>query len=1049
MRRLSRFLIIMALAAIVMVITSPRFFGTPQVALAVAPAGSFGSDDLPGCSAVTPIVNPTDNAWDTMATGDAINVPSANGTPTLSSTLNLRHCESAAPPPAVDPILISSIVFENGPASVGATWGIPAFFSDDPGTVSIAAPSSLAQATPGFYVQTSCASTTPGVYSNALLVTTDSPAVGTVYRFPIDCVVNGPGLNIQGYQADGVSLVTPETLLQTNGQTYDLATITTADDVPLNNHNVLRIANNNAAPAGATNLVVDVNWEGNLQVGGVDNPSVSTNVLQLNLAVPVVGQNIVPNTHLDIAVTCDPTQDATWTSGISAARVYSRTFSVVHNYPAGGAPQPSNKVTYRVHCSATPTPNYDTSDPTADGIVINNAPVGTWTVSQVNDFRIINNGHSVLNVRINPLTTTELRAISNPADPNSIITNFTVQPGASGYNLYIACRPNAPVAVTSPVQLRYDANQPGVGGSAIITEFNATVFNITCNGISSAPNLEARRTETNQVLDITPDFNGISTVNLGQSPIGIPGDTGTISLRNIGTTFTGIAIATDPASDVADFTLDTTTTQFGLQPNDTTTFKVTCRPAQPNARQLIVNITSQPAGGFPDKQLNFQCVGSTGGSAMNVSTGTQILTNAAPFSTVTISNPGTDPTNVTSISLTGANASIFSLRTTTNEPLTFGGTLVPGNNGTYAFNVACLDTTGQQGRTADLVIISAEAGTKTLTFTCNNTAINPPVITATPNPSGPTNTPNPSAPTNTPVGGAATYNSTPAAGSTISMVANLNEDKTSEIVITAAGNPGATLNISTVELISAVNIRMRSQTGDPTLRAGNSDSKYTIVLSCQSGSAGTFTGDLTVTHSGGVAKYSITCTVGSVTATPGAGTAVATIDTAAVTTCPANLVLSTPLPQNATGEFLLVNCFSITGPGAISIPLTQLLTATSSSVRSADLEAIRSNAALISFWRMGSWFLVPSEYNPATQTYTFTAAAGPNVYGVFYGAITRPVGAQNNASFAGTTTGNVHDVLVKDDNPSIFVGIIASLFVLFVGAIYFTRRQQRNKVVSE
>jgi hypothetical protein len=98
------------------------------------------------------------------------------------------------------------------------------------------------------------------------------------------------------------------------------------------------------------------------------------------------------------------------------------------------------------------------------------------------------------------------------------------------------------------------------------------------------------------------------------------------------------------------------------------------------------------------------------------------------------------------------------------------------------------------------------------------------------------------------------------------------------------------------------------------------------------------------------------------------------------------------------------------------------------------------------FYRMGSWFLTPSTYNAATQTYTFTSAAGANIYGVFFGTITEAVGTQGTSAFAGTTTGNVEDVLVADDtNSPPYAAIFSLIIVLFVGAIFVGFGRHFNK----
>ena len=165
-----------------------------------------------------------------------------------------------------------------------------------------------------------------------------------------------------------------------------------------------------------------------------------------------------------------------------------------------------------------------------------------------------------------------------------------------------------------------------------------------------------------------------------------------------------------------------------------------------------------------------------------------------------------------------------------------------------------------------------------------------------------------------------------------------------------------------------------------------------------------------------------------------------------VAQCANNTVLSSPFPQSASGEFLLTNCFNITNEGTVNISLTQVLTNASSESSESDINAIRANPALLSWWRMGSWFLVPSTYNAATQTYSFQSAAGSNIYGAFYGGITRPAGTQGTSAFAGTTTGNVdkvvEDIFTTETDYSPYAAIFASAIVIFIGAIYISRQRE-------
>jgi hypothetical protein len=157
-------------------------------------------------------------------------------------------------------------------------------------------------------------------------------------------------------------------------------------------------------------------------------------------------------------------------------------------------------------------------------------------------------------------------------------------------------------------------------------------------------------------------------------------------------------------------------------------------------------------------------------------------------------------------------------------------------------------------------------------------------------------------------------------------------------------------------------------------------------------------------------------------------------------------VRSTPFTGKASGEYLLVKCFVVSSQGSVSITLALVLTNPSSFVSGDDISAIQASPANMLVYRQGSWFLTPSTYNAATQTYSFTSAAGATIYGFFFGTITEPVGAQSNSAFAGTTTGNVEDEIIPvDESKPPYAAIFSSLIVFFVAAIFFISGRRFKK----
>jgi hypothetical protein len=159
--------------------------------------------------------------------------------------------------------------------------------------------------------------------------------------------------------------------------------------------------------------------------------------------------------------------------------------------------------------------------------------------------------------------------------------------------------------------------------------------------------------------------------------------------------------------------------------------------------------------------------------------------------------------------------------------------------------------------------------------------------------------------------------------------------------------------------------------------------------------------------------------------------------------CPGGTALSSPYPQNSAGEYLRVACYTITGPGARTISLTQVLADAGANVGTDSKTTIQANPAAMQVWRMGSWFLMSTSYNPATQTYTFDTITGAHIYVFFYPPITRRVGAQGYSvvTSAGTTTGDVEALpIAVEEQPR--TAMAASGILLLMGGLYAVNRRK-------
>jgi hypothetical protein len=331
-------------------------------------------------------------------------------------------------------------------------------------------------------------------------------------------------------------------------------------------------------------------------------------------------------------------------------------------------------------------------------------------------------------------------------------------------------------------------------------------------------------------------------------------------------------------------------------------------------------------------------------------------------------------------------------------------------------------------------------------------------------PGGPSLTPTQTlTPSITPTGTPPNYTSNPLPGGTIVVNTFVGATANGQLFVQNTG--GGTLNVQ-AQLPSGLSSRVFLTSSVLALSGGQSG---TIDFQCVTSAAGTTSANLQVTNNdpdlSTALNYTVICNVASVTATPTPSltpVAAAQTSTAAaqgtgtssnVQQCSEGQVLSSPLPSDATGEYLLVNCFLVTGPGAINITLTQVLTNPFAGVDASDLTIINANPGLMTVWRMGSWFLIPSTYNAATTTYQFESISGTQVYAFFYGAITVPVNSQGSVtttSGAGIITGNVEDEIadipVKEDKGVDPRAILISTVITILLAVgFFTTMDRRKK----
>ena len=586
--------------------------------------------------------------------------------------------------------------------------------------------------------------------------------------------------------------------------------------------------------------------------------------------------------------------------------------------------------------------------------------------------------------------------------------NISIPAGTTA-NVTLRCTPlgvgarNATLTVT-----HNDANAAGAAISPV-------TYNVTCNGLAAQPIYDSVPQEPNPA-------NPGGTINFGppgalNTPIVLPQ---ALQITNNGSAILTLQNINLSGGDAADFMINNTPAI--VNPGQTVNISLTCTPTVVGQRFAQLNLSHNDitSGVVSPASYPLVCEGSNtvpGYSSapaptnqLNINT----TANAPGTANVVVSENGNAPLTVTSATVGAAPFSV-----------TQGGAGFTINDGgpSQTITVQCL---------------SATAGTFNTTLTVNHNAAGTPATY----------------PVQCIVAGAsgAGYSSNPAPGSTITINTPLNTAGTSTIVISENGTANLVITGRT-EANTSTQISVTGP-GLPITIIDGAGQPSTQTITCTSNTAGTFTETLTITHNapGSPATYTINCTVSSATATTvqsatdtaATSTASAAVPATSVTQCPNNQVLSTPFPGNAAGEYLLVNCFTVSSQGTVSVTLALVLTNPSSSVGADDLTAIQASPANMLVYRQGSWFLTPSTYNAATQTYSFTSAAGANIYAFFFGTITEPVGSQGTAAFAGTTTGNAEDTqeINLDDSKRtpIAEAIVSFAVVFFLAAIFFSRR---------
>ncbi len=882
-----------------------------------------------------------------------------------------------------------------------------------------------------------------GTYIAYVWIQADYPNPQSYYVYEAQCQVTAPTLSTS--QTPGTALIIQQDTPATRNVTDDEFNGAGVSD------NILQINN-----TGDGDLTYQVSLA--MNDGEIPNGLTLTSPATGTISGVIGGGTPTP---ADVVVQCGG-GGVVWTGDNTIEGTL--TIRTDEGNPLGTIGQ--NETTFSVQCPITSTPDYSATDGAGaalpDGgsinvtanIALDDLPIqGTPfrpASSVLQFFNLSAPGTAnlqITNIRFDASQTVRFRPYVlvggstidylDPTDVLSVAPSTT----AVGRDIFIECTPLAALpqgvnqqTLTNTMRLEHNANIPDNPTTEV-------TYQVSCDQGPSAP-----RPTVDPAFDgsapgpTNPNFIEMGSVTVGGST--------NLQIRIWNTGSGPLSVLAVSATDI-----DANNNDLNLQPNernfnvtgsdptptvvqpstppgppgenDTDRYYdlvVTCAPVlTPGVRYARVDVNYADV---TDDQFFVRCVATDAAApALTTSIDQAALTALAGSSataTVTLDNTGGSDVQVNTITLQANPGNIFSLGNQLTLPLT----IAPTANPNPSFTVTCsptqaTSTTPVTG--AVRITHSAPNSPLDLNISCARTTTAPPT--------------------------AAIYSSNPSPGSAISMATSVGGSTPSSIVVTNTGAAG-NLTITSLSFATGNQIGFTAEQQVNNAIVLGPGQQTTINFTCSSTAGGTYSDTLTVNYTGATGspvRYNVTCTVGAQTATPIAPTALPPVQAGEVTQCVENTILTTPFPQNASGEFLFVNCFTITTARTVNISLTQVLTNLATDTTEQEIQTIRTNPALVSFWRMGSWFLVDSSYDPATQNYTFQSASGTNIYGAFFGAITRPVGQQSNAAFAGTTTGNVEDaaevVIEEETNRAALAMLIATLVVLIVGAVFVSRRQ--------
>jgi len=285
---------------------------------------------------------------------------------------------------------------------------------------------------------------------------------------------------------------------------------------------------------------------------------------------------------------------------------------------------------------------------TAPGISVspNSIPFGNQqvgTTSAATSVTVTNTGTATLAITTVPISG------ANAGDFAATPTATSIAPGA-----------NTTVSVT------FTPSATGTRTATLTINSNAggTAPTVSLTGTGTAPGFSAPRP---------------ACLDFGNQQVGSTSAACTITITNNGTAPLAISNIAITGTNAGDFGVNPTGAQnISVQPNQTTTLQVTFKPTASGARSASVSITDNASGSPHTLALTGTGIAPVFGTfTPNPVTfpGTPVGTTSAAVQ-VTITNTGTAPMTVTSVTFTGTNATEFAAAPNSNINVAAGGNAV-------------------------------------------------------------------------------------------------------------------------------------------------------------------------------------------------------------------------------------------------------------------------------------------------------------------------------------------------------------------------------------